>query len=138
MTHRLITLLTGLCAAATLAAQPPVYTLKDCLEEGLLNNYSLRITRNQERISANNATLANAGALPTIDLSAGYSGTLDDTETRLRSTGTTTRENGAYDQTLDAGISLEWTVFDGFDITATYQQLRELERQGKTDTRIAL
>lgn len=138
MIYRLITLLTGLCAAATLAAQPPVYTLKDCLEEGLLNNYSLRITRNQERISANNATLANAGALPTIDLSAGYSGTLDDTETRLRSTGTTTRENGAYDQTLDAGISLEWTVFDGFDITATYQQLRELERQGKTDTRIAL
>ena len=121
-----------------MTAQPPVYTLKDCLEQGLLNNYSLRITRNQERVSENNATLANAGALPTLDLSAGYSGTLGDTETKLRATGATSKENGAFDQTLDAGINLEWTVFDGFNITATYQQLKELERQGKTDTRIAL
>ena len=37
------------------------YTLKQCLEEGLLNNYSLRISRNEEQISKNNATLANAG-----------------------------------------------------------------------------
>ena len=27
------------------------YTLKQCLEEGLLNNYSLRISRNEEQIS---------------------------------------------------------------------------------------
>ena len=47
------------------------YTLKQCLEEGLLNNYSLRISRNEEQISKNNATLANAGYLPTIDLTAG-------------------------------------------------------------------
>ena len=69
-----------------MTAQPPVYTLKDCLEQGLLNNYSLRITRNQERVSENNASLANAGALPTLDLSAGYSGTVSDTETTDRIT----------------------------------------------------
>lgn len=118
--------------------QPAVYTLKDCLEQGLLNNYSLRITRNQEQVSRNNASLANAGALPTIDLSAGYSGELTDTETKLRATGATSRENSAYDQTIDAGINLEWTVFDGFNISATYQQLKELERQGQTNTRIAI
>lgn len=138
MTRNAFFLLAGLFSALSMHAQPPVYTLKDCLEEGLLNNYSLRITRNQERISENNATLANAGALPVIDLSAGYSGTLTDTETRLRATGATTRENGALDRTLQAGVDLEWTVFDGFSITATYQRLRELERQGKTETRIAL
>lgn len=40
-------------------AQYP-YTLKKCLEEGLANNYSIRITRNEEQVSHNNATLANA------------------------------------------------------------------------------
>ena len=50
------------------------YTLKQCLEEGLMNNYSLRITRNEELVSKNNATLANAGYLPTVDLTAGYTG----------------------------------------------------------------
>ena len=43
------------------------YTLRQCLEEGLLNNYSLRISRNEEQISKNNATLGNAGYLPTVD-----------------------------------------------------------------------
>lgn len=115
-----------------------LYTLKSCLEQGLLNNYSLRIVRNEAQVSRNNATAANAGYLPTLDLSAGYRGTLDDTETKVRATGETTRENGVFDQTLDAGIDLNWTLFDGFSITANHQRLKELERQGETNTRIAI
>ena len=42
-----------------------IYSLRDCLEEGLQNNYSLRIVHNEEQISKNNATLGNAGYLPT-------------------------------------------------------------------------
>ena len=58
------------CTALGLYAQPaPTYTLKSCLEQGLLNNYSLRIVRNEEQVSKNNATLGNAGYLPTLDLS---------------------------------------------------------------------
>lgn len=63
------------CTALGLYAQPaPTYTLKSCLEQGLLNNYSLRIVRNEEQVSKNNATLGNAGYLPTLGLSAGYKG----------------------------------------------------------------
>ena len=128
-----------LCTIPAIQAQPaPIYTLKSCLEQGLLNNYSLRITRNEQQISKNNATVANAGYLPTLDLSAGYRGTLDNTETKLRATGETTKENRVFDQTVDAGINLSWTIFDGFNITANYQKLKELERQGETNTRIAI
>lgn len=126
------------CLAIGIQAQPPVYTLKDCLEQGLLNNYSLRITRNEERVSRNNATLANAGYLPTLDLAAGYSGTLNSTDTKNRASGNTTSQNNAFDQTIDAGLDLNWTIFDGFNISANYQQLKELERQGETNTRMAI
>ncbi len=127
------------CAVLVLQAQPaPVYTLKSCLEQGLLNNYSLRIARNEEQVSKNNATLGNAGYLPALDLSAGYKGTLNDTETKIRATGETTKDNGVFDQTIDAGINLSWTIFDGFNITANYRKLKELERQGETNTRIAI
>ena len=139
MKRTLLSFLIILCTALAVQAQPaPVYTLKSCLEQGLLNNYSLRITRNEQQVSKNNATLANAGYLPTLDLSAGYKGTLDNTETKLRATGETTKENGVFDQTVDAGINLSWTIFDGFNITANYQKLKELERQGETNTRIAI
>lgn len=41
-------------------------------------------------------------------------------------------------RTLDAGVDLNWTIFDGFSISTTYKELKELERQGATNTRIAI
>ncbi len=114
------------------------YTLKQCLEEGLQNNYSLRITRNEEQISKNNATLGNAGILPTIDLTAGYNGSVESTNSKSRETNETTKSRDAFDQTLDAGIELNWTIFDGFNITTTYKELQVLKKQGETNTRIAI
>lgn len=114
------------------------YTLKQCLEEGLQNNYSLRIIRNEEQISKNNATLANAGYLPEANLTAGYTGTVDNTNTEERSSGNVSKTRGVFDQTLQAGVDVSWTIFNGFNISTTYKQLQELERQGATNTRIAL
>lgn len=119
-------------------AQKQVYTLKSCLEEGLQNNYSLRITHNEEQVSKNNATLGNAGYLPTLDFSAGYKGTVDNTRTKVRESGETIKENGVFDQTIDIGLNLNWTIFNGFNIQANYQKLKELELQGETNTRIAI
>ncbi|WP_291530123.1 TolC family protein [Bacteroides sp. UBA939] len=127
------------CATLTLQAQPPQsYTLKSCLENGLQNNYSLRITRNEEQVTKNNATLGNAGYLPTLGLSAGYTGSVNNTDSKMRATGKHDKENGVFDQTMNIGLNLNWTIFDGFNITANYQQLKELERQGETNTRIAI
>lgn len=139
MKRTLLSVITILHIACILQAQQvPTYTLKSCLELGLQNNYSLRITRNEEQVSKNNATWGNAGYLPTLDLSAGYKGTLDNTDTKVRATGETLSENGVFDQAVNAGINLNWTIFDGFNITANYQKLKELERQGETNTRIAV
>lgn len=138
MKRNILLIIVALCMTEISAQQVATYTLKSCLEKGLINNYSLQMVRNDERISHNNATLANAGYLPTLDLTAGYSGNISNTETKLRATGETNEENGVFDQTLDARLSLNWTIFDGFNIQANYQRLKELERQGETNTRIAI
>lgn len=114
------------------------YTLKYCLETGLENNYAVRISRNQEQVSRNNSTVANAGYLPVVDLSAGYSGTLDNTSSKLRSTEEIVKDRGVFGQSLNAGVSLNWTLFDGFSISTNYQRLQELEKMGETNTRIAI
>lgn len=138
MKRNILLIIVALCVANSYAQQAATYTLKSCLEKGLDNNYSLKIVRNDEQVTHNNATLANAGYLPTLDLSAGYSGNIDNTESTLRATGETTEENGVFNQTWDARVSLNWTIFDGFNIQANYQRLKELERQGETNTRIAV
>lgn len=129
---------TIVCCATTNVLAQQHYTLKSCLEIGLEKNYSLRIVRNEEQISKNNATIANAGYLPTLDLSAGFSGNVNDTETETRSTGEKAKTTGVFDKTLNAGLNLNWTLFDGFKIQANYARLKELEQQGETLTRIAI
>ena len=129
---------TIVCCATTNVLAQQHYTLKSCLEIGLEKNYFLRIVRNEEQISKNNATIANAGYLPTLDLSAGFSGNVNDTETETRSTGEKAKTTGVFDKTLNAGLNLNWTLFDGFKIQANYARLKELEQQGETLTRIAI
>ena len=113
-------------------------TLRDFLQEGLQNNYSLKVVRNDEQTAANNNTLANAGALPTVDLSVGYTGNLDNSKSTDRLTGSVTHNRGALDHTFTAGVAAEWTVFDGFKIQTNISRLRELQRQGETATRMAI
>lgn len=111
--------------AIPVCAEIGAQTLADFIATGLENNYNLKIARNEEAISANNATYANAGYLPTVNASAGYSGTVD--------TG-----SGQLGHGLQAGVNAEWTLFDGFKIQATYSKLQELKRQGATRTRLSI
>ena len=124
--------------AMAIIADAQTYTLRKCLETGLENNYSLRIVRNEEQIARNNATLANAGYLPTVDLNAGYKGAVSSSDSKVRSTGEIQEVRNSLDHTLNAGIGLNWTIFDGFKISTNYKQLKEMERMGETATRIAI
>jgi outer membrane protein TolC len=115
-----------------------VLDLKKCIELGLERNFDIRIIRNEEQITDNNATIGNAGYLPQIDLTAGYAGTINDTEQRMRSNGATDKTSGVHNQTLNAGINLNWTVFDGFNIQANYKKLKELQQKGELSTRLSI
>lgn len=127
-----------LYSSTALAGPERILTLKSCLEEGLKNNFSILIARNEEQVSSNNATWGNAGYLPTIDLSAGYDGNLDNTSSTTSREGIKSTGHNAYDQTVNVGLRLNWTVFDGFNIITNYQRLKELEKQGEINTRISI
>ena len=121
---------------ADAAAQQPI-TLKECIERGLENNFSLRMVRNKEQMAKNDASWANAGLLPSLDLSAGYSGTFNSGATTARD-GSQSSYCNVNDNVLRAGVDLQWTIFDGFKAYANYDRLRELKLQSSTQTRIAV
>jgi outer membrane protein TolC len=105
--------------AAAAVAQDMAYTLRKCIETGLERNYSIRIVRNEQIVSQNNATPGNAGLLPSADLGGGFSGIKDD-------------------ETASASLSVNWTIFDGFGIQAEYARLKELRNLGELNTRMAI
>ena len=122
---------------AIIFAQSNLYTLKECIETGLEKNYSIRIIQNQEQISSNNATLGNAGYLPTVDLSGGFTGSLYDYNYDYVD-GSSEKVKSVNSETANGGININWTVFNGFGIQAEYGRLNELQQMGKLNTRIAI
>jgi outer membrane protein TolC len=130
-------LVAAICFPTANVCAQQQFSLKDCLGIGLENNYAIRISRNEEQID-NDAMLANAGFFPTLDLTAGYNGSVDNTKTIERATQNRQKSTGVFDQTFNAGLSLNWTIFDGFKIITNYKRLKELQRQGETNTRITI
>jgi len=114
-----------------------MYDLKRCLEIGLERNYDIRIVRNEQQIADNNTTIGNAGFLPALDLSAGYSGTANNVKQHFTD-GTESTSNDINNQTANAGINLNWTIFDGFQIQTQYSRLKELQRMGALNTQLSI
>ena len=124
-----------LALAATYAQE--VYSLQRCIETGLERNYSIRIIRNEQIISNNNATPGNAGYLPTADLSGGINGTLNSTRNSIADGGVE-KSNNINSETANAGLNVTWTIFDGFAIQAEYARLKELKSMGELNTRMTI
>src|SRR5690554_7294946 len=139
----LILLLISFAATGHAQVQKPpvtnsVLNLQECLRIGLQNNFDLQITRNEELISDNNVTLGNAGFLPELSLNSGYTirGSNSD---QLPADGSETIESrSANTGTLDAGVNLNWTLFEGFRVQTNYQRLQELQTIGELNTRLTV
>jgi outer membrane protein TolC len=125
-------------ALFALGGNAQTFTLSQCLKKGLENNYSLRITRNEEEVAHNNATAANAGYMPTIDLAAGYNGSIGGNSSKQRTTGEIEKSGNSFDNNVSAGVDVNWTIFNGFKTKTTYEQLKEMEKMGETGTRLAI
>lgn len=114
-----------------------VYSLNDCINIGLERNFSILVAKNSEAIAKNNYTLGNAGFLPTLDLNSRYSGTLND-NTQKMTDGTESSSYNVHNTTANAGLSLGFTIFNGFNVQTTYKKLNELRQVGELNTQLAI
>src|SRR6185312_2611172 len=111
-------------------AQDSLLTAQDAVKIAIENNYGIIISKNEIEIGTINNNWANAGAIPLISATAAKAVGVNNLEQKL-SNGTVTRKNGNTTQNLNAGIAVNWRVFDGFKMFATKKKLEELERAGE-------
>lgn len=119
-------LLTAALLPATLPAQDTL-TLDAALRMAHDANYSLRRAGNDLAIARNNNTAGAAGMLPSVDLTAGYVGALNNVNQHL-TTGDVVQRTNAAANTYTSGLGITWTVFDGFRTTTQRHRLDELEQ----------
>ncbi|MCX6268706.1 MAG: TolC family protein [Bacteroidetes bacterium] len=114
-----------------------VISLQQALELGLKNNYSIILQQNNEQISKNSNTLGNAGFLPSLSLNAGLNNTISTTH-QEQFTGTVKDVSNGKSNALNAGIQLNWTLFDGLNMFVSRKMLGVLEDLGENGTRIVV
>lgn len=127
-------LLAVLALLAAPAAAQEALTLQEALDLALRQNYEVRTARNQAVIAANNYSIGAAGFLPSISLSAGYNGTRSDTKQSFLGDRGTVERSDALTRRQNAGVQLNWTVFDGLGQFATYRRLGALRAQQEART----
>ncbi len=104
------------------------------MQRALEENYQLNITRLESEIASNNNTAGNAGFLPTIDLTGQYQYSWSTTRQNFFN-GDEREGNNARNTGLNGSIAINQTLFDGFRMFASRDQLRLLEDMGRVNAR---
>jgi outer membrane protein TolC len=118
-----------LFSVKTWAQDAPMLTLKDAVEIALKNNYNIKLSQNNSAIASNNVTLGNAGILPQVNGNFASTNSRQTTK-QTRNDGTINNINNAKNSNINYGVNLNWTVFDGFNMFANYDQLKTQDTLG--------
>jgi outer membrane protein len=106
-----------------------VLTIGDAMKIALENNFEIKIAKNNTKISETNVTIGNAGMLPVATASITDNNSIQNSS-QTRQDGTSTSLDNAKNNSLNYGVSLGWTVFDGMKMFARLDQLKELQKLG--------
>lgn len=109
-------------------------SLPELISTAIEENYAIRIYKNSENIAENNNTAGNAGMLPSVDANGQFSTSFNNTNQQFAD-GTIREGTNAQVTNASANILANWTVFDGFNVQARYDQLGYLAELGQIDTR---
>ncbi|MEL1243637.1 TolC family protein [Flavobacterium sp. DGU11] len=133
-------LFTVTCAAQEDAPVQPLYpvlTAEQAVAIALENNYDIKLAANDLKIDEQNVSLANAGLLPNLSGTFGQNNSLQNSR-QVRTDGTVQAQDNARNNSLNYGVNLGWTIFDGFRMFARYDQLQELEKLGSTELKFTV
>ncbi len=114
----------------SLQAQDTLMTAQQAVKTAIENNYGVIISKNEIEIGSINNSWANTGVIPAVSATASKQVGVNNLHQRL-SNGTTITKNGNRTQNLNAGIAVNWQIFDGMKMFATKKKLEELERSGE-------
>ncbi|WP_205502972.1 TolC family protein [Rufibacter psychrotolerans] len=114
-----------------------ILTLENAVKIALERNYDIKLSANDERIAENNVTRGNAGMLPVVTGNLTNNNTLQNSS-QTRADGQVNEVSWGQGSTLNYGVGLNWTVFNGFAMFARYEQLQELEKLGETNLQLTI
>lgn len=118
-------------------AQERRLTLDEAIAISLANNFDIRISKHNIDIAKNNDNIGNAGFLPALDLK-GSVDNRDISSKTVSNEGVSSKADHKGTLSLGLNASLEWILFDGFQMFIQKDKLGLLKKQTETAARVTL
>jgi outer membrane protein len=107
-----------------------VLTIENAVKIALENNFEIKMAANNLTMAKTNVAIGNAGMLPRVTASLVDANRIENSTQTLQN-GTENTLDNAKNNSLNYGVGLDWTVFDGFKMFARLDQLKELQKLGE-------
>jgi len=114
-----------------------ILTIQDAVKIALENNYEIKIASNDLKIDQTNVAAGNAGMLPKVTANVVDNNSIQNSS-QTRQDGTVTELDNAKNNSLNYGVGLDWTIFDGFKMFAKLDQLKELQKLGEAQLKLTI
>lgn len=112
-------------------------TLEEAVEIALENNYEIRLAKNELKADSLGVSPGLAGMLPRVFAQANTNNSSQNIS-QTRSSGEVIDLDNAKNNSLNYGVGLDWTIFDGLSMFARYDRLKELEKLGEAQLQTTL
>lgn len=112
-------------------------TIEDATRIALENNFEIKISKNDLKIVETNSVTGNAGMLPKLTASITDNNSIQN-QNQTRNDGTVNSLDNAKNNSLNYGVMLDWTVFDGLRMFAKKEQLKELQKLGENQLKLTI
>jgi outer membrane protein TolC len=129
------------CTPRTSFAQE-ILTLQKALQIALENNYAVKMARNAELQTINNAEgllgIGNAGMLPNVNLTGAFTEGRNNVTQRRQGLTEDTQLNNVLRDVITGSVQFDWTLFDGLGMFATLDRLKAQEQRGLYGTQLSM
>ncbi|TCV09568.1 outer membrane protein TolC [Sphingobacterium alimentarium] len=132
MRRRVIQLVSCFLLCTHISIAQKLLTVKEAIAIALENNYDIKLFQNNLKVAQQNVTPGNAGMLPTVTGNFTQNNSVSNSN-QTQATGEVRSLDNAKNNSLNYGVSVGWTVFDGLGMFSRYETLKELQKQGEVE-----
>lgn len=130
-------LFTLLLAIAPSMHAQALLSLEEAIQMGLEHNYNIQLSKQNLAISEIENSLGNAGFLPEIAADGNYDRSRENT-TLSFADGTDVNRDGAISSNLNAGVGLNWYIFDGTKMFISKNKFEAMEKVAQYDLQASI
>lgn len=112
-------------------------TLEEAVQIALQNNYDIKLSNNSVELAKVDVSRGLSALYPTVTGNFNTNNTVSNTNQTL-SNGQSQEREGAKNTNLAYGPVLNWRIFDGFEMFARYDQLKEFQKLGESNLKLTI